>query len=82
MVFFPYKSLYFELLMFADANISSLGYLCNLVPRALFPGFGGGAAKKAGEKRPGDEVATCDASNVFRKSATADKPHFAFNQFF
>ena len=28
----------------------------NLVPRALFPGFGGGAGK-AREKRPGDEVA-------------------------
>ena len=24
--------------------------ICNLVPRGLFPGFGGG------EKRPGDEV--------------------------
>ena len=30
----------------------------NLVPSALFPGFGGGAGKapKAREKRPGDEV--------------------------
>ena len=28
----------------------------NLVPRALFPGFGGGTGK-AREKRPGDEVA-------------------------
>ena len=27
----------------------------NLVPRALFPGFGGGAGK-AREKHPGDEV--------------------------
>ena len=30
----------------------------NLVPRALFSGFGGGApTSKAREKRPGDEVA-------------------------
>ena len=28
----------------------------NLVPRALFPGFGDGATSKAREKRPGDEV--------------------------
>ena len=28
----------------------------NLVPRALFPGFGGGAPGKAREKRPGDEI--------------------------
>ena len=32
----------------------------NLVPRALFPGFGGGAPK-AREKRPGDEVAIVSA---------------------
>ena len=30
--------------------------LFNLVPRALFPGFGGGAPGKAREKRPGDAV--------------------------
>ena len=41
-------------------NLMSVG---NLVPRALFPGFGGGAGKgfsrpapKTREKRPGDEV--------------------------
>ena len=34
---------------------AQLGPFSNLVPRALFPGFGGGAPK-AREKRPGDEV--------------------------
>ena len=35
-----------------------LSTTCNLVPRTLFPDFGGGAkpTSKATEKRPGDEV--------------------------
>ena len=33
---------------------ASIYLVSNLVPRALFPGFGG--APKAREKRPGDEV--------------------------
>ena len=33
-------------------------FLFNLVPRALFPGFGG-ATSTAREKRPGDEVVLC-----------------------
>jgi len=38
--------------------ISTVWYDINLVPRGLFPGFGGGA--KAREKHPGDEVGmTC-----------------------
>ena len=40
----------------------------NLVPRALFPGFG---APKAREKRPGDEVGplTLSLSSVFGRRA-------------
>ena len=33
--------------------------ICNLVPRALFPGFGGG------EKRPGDEVVILPLQRIF-----------------
>ena len=33
--------------------------VANLVPRALFPGFGGGR-----EKRPGDEVAVVTSRNI------------------
>ena len=43
------------------ANVTRFGFMAtNLVPRALFPAFGGGAAhlqsSKAREKRPGNEV--------------------------
>ena len=38
----------------------------NLVPRALFPGVGGGAGKgPAREKRPGNEVEICVASVAY-----------------
>ena len=42
------------------ANTPCLPSRSNLVPRALFPGFGGGASHKAREKRPGDEVVPVD----------------------
>ena len=38
--------------------------MCNLVPRALFPGFG---FSKAGGKRPGDEVVECRAYILTRE---------------
>ena len=43
-------------------------YRFNLVPRALFPGFGNSefcdSAPKAREKRPGDEVGTAYKKNI------------------
>ena len=46
----------------------------NLVPRALFPGFGGGAGPvpKAREKRPGDEVVkNFDRSKISKNALNA-----------
>ena len=50
-------------------------FLINLVPRTLFPGFGGGArqrqrlSSKAREKRPGDEVGfVWSFDTVFRRT--------------
>ena len=49
-----------------SARLRTLSYVLtygawgNLVPRALFPGVGGGAAGKAREKRLGDEVGPAD----------------------
>ena len=42
---------------------------CNLVPRALFPGFGGGAAR---EKRPGDAV---EERGLISRTAAGNRAH-------
>ena len=45
----------------SQSSSSSSSSSSNLVPRALFPGFGSGKPK-AREKRPGDEVASSSSS--------------------